>query len=136
MFRWKFAKFLMPFSKPQVIFSWNFAWLFSVTKYNASLLFLGQALYTLHKRDQSKCKFVKTFSTRIKIHLILVIFVTKISFSSNFASPFGINISSIPFLVETTYTFSKSSLTKDKFGEISPEQSKAWNFALRWAPFL
>ena len=50
----------------------------------------------------------------------------KISFSSNFAPLFGImrHISSILFLAETLYTFSKSSLSKYKFGEISPEQSK------------
>ena len=50
----------------------------------------------------------------------------KISFSSNFAPLFGImrHISSILFLAETLYTFSKSNLSKYKFGEISPEQSK------------
>ena len=47
----------------------------------------------------------------------------KISFSSNFAPLFGImrHISSILFLAKTLYTFSKSSLLKYKFGEISPE---------------
>ena len=40
------------------------------------------------------------------------------------------------FLAETLYTFSKSSLSKYKFGEIPPEQSKVWNFALWWVPFV
>ena len=42
------------------------------------------------------------------------------------------------FLAETLYTFSKSSRSKYKFGagEISPEQPRAWNFALWWAPFV
>ena len=32
--------------------------------------------------------------------------------------------------------FQKSSLLKYEFGEISPEQSNVWNFALWWAPFV
>ena len=42
--------------------------------------FLGQTLYTLHKRDQSKCNFFRLFSVRIKIHQILVIFESKNKF--------------------------------------------------------
>ena len=38
--------------------------------------FLGQRLSTLHKRDQSKCKFWRLLSARIKIHEILVNFET------------------------------------------------------------
>ena len=100
--------------------------------------FLCQMLYTLHKRDQSKCKFFRLFSARIKIHQVLVIFEKKTSFSSNFALLFDImrHNSSILYLSETLYTFSKSSLSKYKFGEISPEQLKVWNFALWWAPFV
>ena len=50
----------------------------------------------------------------------------KTSFSSNFALLFDImrHNSSILYLSETLYTFSKSSLSKYKFGEISPEQLK------------
>ena len=60
------------------------------------------------------------------------------SFSWNFAPFFGNmrHISSILFLAETLYTFSKSNLSKYKFVKISPEQSKVWSFALYWAPFL
>ena len=46
--------------------------------------FLAQTLYTLHKRDQSKCKFFRRFSTWIKIHQILVIFETKNKFLFKF----------------------------------------------------
>ena len=42
-----------------------------------SLYFLGQTLYTLHKRDQSKWRFYRFFSALIKVHQILVIFGTK-----------------------------------------------------------
>ena len=48
--------------------------------------FLGQTLYTLHKRDQSKCKFFRLFSARIKIHQILVIFETKNKFLFKFCT--------------------------------------------------
>ena len=53
----------------------------------------------------------------------------KLNFSSNFAPLFDImrHISSILFLAEILYTFSKSNLSKYKFGEMSPEQSKVWN---------
>ena len=36
-------------------------------KYNSSVLFLGQTLYTLHKRDQSKLKFLKLFSAQVNV---------------------------------------------------------------------
>ena len=104
-------KFLMSFLKPQVSFSSNFAWFFSVMKYTP-LYFFRSNVYFAQKGP--KCKFFRLFSARIKIHQILVIFETKISFSSNFAPLFGImrHISSILFLAETLYTFSKSSLSK------------------------
>ena len=121
-FWWKFAKLLMSFSKPQVSFSF----------------FLGQTLYTLHKRDQSKCKCFRLLSARIKIHQILVIFET----TNQFFFKFGINLRYhepqllCTFLAEILYTFNKRSLSKYKFGEISPDQSKVWNFALWWTPFV
>ena len=40
------------------------------------------------------------------------------------------------FFSQNLCTFNKRTLSKYKFGEISREQSKVWNFALRWAPFL
>ena len=63
------------FSKPQVSFSSNFAWHFSVMKELLST-FLGQTLYALHETDQSKCKFLNFLSAQIKIHQILLIFET------------------------------------------------------------
>ena len=48
--------------------------------------FLGQTLYTLHKRDQSKCNFFRLFSAQIKIHQILVIFETKNKFLFKFCT--------------------------------------------------
>ena len=52
--------------------------------------FLGQTLYTLHKKDQSKCKFFRLLSARIKITKFLSFLKQKIVFSSNFAQLFGI----------------------------------------------
>ena len=48
--------------------------------------FLGQTLYTLHKRNQSKCKSFRLFGAWIKIHQILIIFETKSWFSFKFCS--------------------------------------------------
>ena len=110
------------FPKPPVSFSSNFAWLFSVLKYNSSVL-----LYTLHKRDQSNCKFLRLFSARIKFRQIFVIFETKDKFIFKFCTRLCYHETCFlhTFLAETLYTFSKSSLSKYKFGEIAPEQSKS-----------
>ena len=54
--------------------------------------FLGQTLYTLHKRDQSKCKFFRLFSAQIKIHQILVIFETKNKFLFKFCTTLIVRI--------------------------------------------
>ena len=118
---------------PHVIFQTTsqFFFKFCMTLVSWNILlctFLGQTLYTLHKRDQSKCKCFRLFSAQIKIHQILVIFEIKNKFSSNFAQFFG-HSSSILVLAETLYTFSN-------FSKISPEQSKVWNFALWWIPFV
>ena len=51
---WKFAKFLMSFSKPQASFSLNFAWLFSVIKDESSVLFLVKRYLLCTNRAQSK----------------------------------------------------------------------------------
>ena len=39
-------------------------------------------------------------------------------------------------LADMLYTLKKRSLSKYKFGEISREQSKVWNFVLRWFNFV
>ena len=98
----------------------------------SSVLFLGQMLYTLHRETNQSGNFLGFLVLGSKFIKFLSFLKQKISFSSNFAPLFGImrHISSILFLAKTLYTFSKSSLSKYKFGEISPEQSKVWNFAL------
>ena len=102
----------MSFSKPQVSFSSNFAWLFSVMKYNSSVLFqVKRWLYTSHKRDQSKCKCCRLFSARSKIHQILVLFETKSKFFFKFYTTLWYHQTYFlhTFLAETLYTFCKSS---------------------------
>ena len=113
----------MSFSKPQTSLSSIFAWHFNIMKDNSSVLFLGQMLYTLHQRDQPKCKFLRLFSARIKIHLIFVIFKQQIDFSSNFASPFTVMRHNplCTLLAKVLYTFKKRNLSKYKFEEISCE---------------
>ena len=44
----------------------------SVSRKITPLYFLGQILYTLYERNQSKYKFWRLLSARIKIHQILV----------------------------------------------------------------
>ena len=83
-------------------------------------------IYTLHKREQWKCKFWRLFSARIKIHQILVNFET----TNCFLFKFFINIqchvnNSVLFLAELVYTFNKGSLPRHKFGEI---HLSSWNF--------
>ena len=59
---------------------------FSIQCHEFQLLrtFLGQTLYTCHKKDQLKCKFFRLLSARIKIHQIFVIFETKNRFLFKF----------------------------------------------------
>ena len=77
-------------------------------------------------------------SVLMKICQILVIFEIKNKFFFKFCATLWYHETTPPyfFLAGTLYTFSKSSLSKYKSGEISPEQSKVWNFALWWAPFV
>ena len=81
------------------------------------LYFLGQTLSTLHNMNQSKCKFVRLLSARVKIHQSCVIFET----TSQFFFKFCITLT---FLAEILYTFNRRSLSKYKFGDILGEQSK------------
>ena len=122
--------------KPQVSFSSNFAPLFSVMKYNSTVLFLSQTLYALHTNQSAR--FLGFLVLRTKFTKFLSFMKQKISFSSNFAPPFGImrHVSAMLFIAETWYTFRKSSLSEYKFSDFSTEQSKVWNFALWWAPFV
>ena len=91
MLWWKFAKFFMPFSKPQVSFSSYFASLYSVMKDTLYLCtFLSQTLHTLHKRNQSKWKFWEFPVLRSKFTKFLSFFKQQIRFSSNFVSLFSV----------------------------------------------
>ena len=82
--------------------------------------FLDQTLHTFHARSQSKCKFLRPLSARIKIHQILVSFET----TNRFSFKFCINLQShemqllCTFLAGLLYTFNKRSLSKYEFGEI------------------
>ena len=110
----------MLFSKPQVSFSSNFASLSSAMKDNSSFFFLDQTLHTFHAKNQSKHKFLRLFSARIKIHQILVSFET----ANQFFFKFCINLQChqtqllCTFLAEILYTFNKRSISRYKFGEI------------------
>ena len=115
---WKFAKFLL-FSKPQVSFSSNFASLSNAIKI-ASLYFFRSNITYFSWRNQSKCKFFRLLSARIKIHQILASFET----ANQFFFKFRINPQChetqllCTFLAEILYAFNKRSLSKYKFGEI------------------
>ena len=67
--------------------------------------FLGQKLYTLHKRDQSKCKFFRLFSAQIKIHQILFIFETKSKFLFTFCTTLIVGIGVSTPLKNSTLSF-------------------------------
>ena len=62
------------------VFWWKFAISFSIfSSVSCKILlcyFFDQALNTLHKRNQSKSKFLRLLGSRVKIHEILVIFGT------------------------------------------------------------
>ena len=109
---------LIIFFKAHVSFSSSFASLFSVMKKKLLRTFLGQTLYTLHKRNQSEWKFWKFRVLRSKFTKFLSVL------SSNYASLFSVmrNKSSILFLSEILYTFNKRSISRYDFDEISREQ--------------
>ena len=69
MFWWKFAKCFMSFSKLQVNFSSNFAWLFSVLKNNPSVLFQVKR-YILHTKETNQ----RLLSAWMKINQSIVMF--------------------------------------------------------------
>ena len=119
----------MSFSKPQVSFSSNFAWHFSVMKDNSSALFLGQTLHILHKRDQSKCKFLRLLSTWINIHLILVIFENFLSLFSAMGHNFSVFFWLKFYILSTKWAYQSTNLVKFWKSEKSKSQSKVWKCA-------
>ena len=58
----------MSFLKVQVSFRSSVASIFSAIKYNSSILYLAQTLYTLVKGSPLKCKFLRFLSAPVKIH--------------------------------------------------------------------
>ena len=79
----------MPSSKtPLYFFHYTILYFFNILL----CTFLGQTSFTLHKRDQSKCKFFRLFSAQIKIHQILVICDTKNKFHFKFCTTLIVRI--------------------------------------------
>ena len=73
---WRFAIFLMPFSKPHVSFCSNFASFFRVMKDHSSVLFWVKR-YILYTKGTSQSEIFDNFKCsghQFKIHKILVIF--------------------------------------------------------------
>ena len=97
--------------------SWNITSLY---------FFRSKFVYFAQKRQIKVQIFLDFLVIRSEFTKFLSFLKQKISFSSNFTPLFGImrHFSPKLFLAEILYTFSKSSLSKYKFGEISPEQSK------------
>ena len=93
VFWWKFAKFLVSFSKPPVSFSFfsflNFPWLFSVMKYNFSVLFWVKRCLLYRKGTNQSACFLYFLVLRSKFTKFLSLLKQKISLSSNFAPLFG-----------------------------------------------
>ena len=102
-FWWTFAIFFMPFSKPQVSFSSNFAWFSSVTNVTPLYFFRWNVVYFAQKGPIKVQIFLGFLVLRSKFTKIQNSFDQKISFSSNFAQQFGVmrHISTILFLAET-----------------------------------
>ena len=94
-------------------FSFKFYMTLQCHEIYSSVIFLGQTLYALHERDQSKCRFFRPFSVRIKIHQILVIFEAKKKFLFKFCTTLWYHEMQLvhTFFTETLYTFSKNSLS-------------------------
>ena len=107
-------------------FFFNFGMTLHCHEIQSSALFQVRRCILCTKGTNQGAKFFDFLVLRSKFIKFLSFLKQKISFSSNFGPLFGImrHNSSKFFLTETLYTFSKSSLSKYKFGEISPEQLK------------
>ena len=131
-----FTKFLS-FVKQQISFSSNFASLFSVMKDNPSVLFRLNIKY-FPQQEQMKVRIFVTFECLGQISPNSCHFWNNRSVFPQFC----INLQGhdtqllCTFLAKILYTFNKSRLSRYKFGEILPEQSKVWNFVLWWASFV
>ena len=113
------------FPNHKSVFS-NFVWLFSVIKYNSSVLFQVKRFLLCTKGTNQSSNFLDLIVLGSKFTKFLSFFKQKIGFSSNFAPLFSImrHNSSI-FCQLTFYIIStKFTLSKYKFGEISRDQSQ------------
>ena len=116
MLWWKLPNSSCHFPKPQVSFL-KILHHSSVSCEITPLYFFRQTLYSLRKRNKSKCAFWRLSRVWVNIHKTLAIFETKLLCT---------------FLIEILYTFINRALSEYKFGEISCEQSNVWNFTLWW----
>ena len=92
--------------------------------------FLGQTLYTLHKKDQSKWKFFRLFSAPIKIHQILVIFEIKNKFLFKFYTTLIVRIG-VSTPLENTNSFF---LAKPPYKSSCPSPPPPLYIAFSWTP--
>ena len=133
------------FQIPHVIFQTTsqFFFKFCMTLLSWNILlctFLGQTLYTLHKRDQSKCKFFRLFGAQIKIHQILVIFETKNKFLFKFCTILIVHIAVSNSLKNTTPLFlprpplNQQTLQSPLFRQTPPPPPPLYFFFVNAAP--
>ena len=99
--------------------------------------FRSNVIYFAQKKP-TKVEVLRILSAQAKFTKFLSFLKQKISFSTNFALIFSDmrHNSSMLFLAGILYTFNQRNLSKYKFGEIWREQSKVWDFALWWVPFV
>ena len=85
-------KYLIPHVIFQTTSQFFFKFFMTLVSWNIFLCtFLGQTLYTLQKRNQSKCNVFILFSAQIKIHQILVISETKNKFFFKFCTTHSVH---------------------------------------------
>ena len=89
--------------------------------------FRSNVIYFAEKKPW-KCKSLRLLGAQVNIPQILVI----VEFASLF-SAMRHNTFLCTFFAKILYNFNKRSLSKYKFGEISCEESKVFNFALWWS---
>ena len=107
----KFAKFLMSFSKPRVSFSSNLEWLFSVMKYNSSVLFQAKHYVLCTKGTNQSANFLDFLVLWSK-------FIKFLSFSkkNRFFFKFCTTLQYLQYFFSWNfiYTFNKRSLSVQK----------------------
>ena len=134
---WIFDILFMPFPNHKSVFLQILNHFVVSWKITPLCFFRSNVIYFAQK-EPIKVKIFRISSAQVKIHQILVIFETTNQFFFKFCITIQCHKIQLlyNFLAEILYTFNKRSLSKYKFGEISCEQSKVWNFALWWVPFV